>query len=135
MDIQQHRRNIRDLEYLADWMDSKFTVPGTQIRFGLDSLTGLVPGIGDTLGLAVSAYIYGRARQHDLPPHLKIAMLKNIGIDWLIGLIPFAGDLFDFGWKANRKNVALLKKHLDQKAGIIDVTSDSSGNFAKNTRN
>ena len=113
--------SIQDLEALADWMDSKFTIPGTQIRFGLDSLIGLAPGIGDTLGLAVSAYIYGRARQHDLPLHLRTAMLKNIGIDWVIGLIPFAGDIFDVGWKANRRNVALLKKHLDNKAGIIDI--------------
>lgn len=115
------RHSIQDLEVLADWMDSKFTIPGTQIRFGLDSLIGLAPGIGDTLGLAVSAYIYGRARQHDLPLHLRTAMLKNIGIDWVIGLIPFAGDIFDVGWKANRRNVALLKKHLDNKAGIIDI--------------
>ena len=121
MTPEHPHHHIKDLEALADWMDSKFTVPGTRYRFGLDSFTGLVPGIGDTLGLAVSAYIYHRARQYDLPARLKAVMLKNIFIDWLIGLIPFAGDLFDFGWKANRKNVALLKQHLDREAGIIDL--------------
>jgi hypothetical protein len=113
--------HIKDLEALADWMDSKFIVPGTKYRFGLDSLVGLIPGIGDTVGLAVSAYIYHRARQHDLPLPIKTAMIRNIVLDWLIGMIPFAGDLFDIGWKANRRNLDLLKRHLDKKAGIIDV--------------
>lgn len=119
--FKSSRHRIRHLEMLADWMDSKFVVPGTNYRFGLDSVSGLVPGIGDTLGLLVSAYIYMRAQEHDLPFTLKMAMLKNIFLDWLIGLVPLLGDLFDFSWKANRRNLALLKDHLDKKAGIIDV--------------
>lgn len=116
-----HSHHIRHLEMLADWMDSKFVIPGTNYRFGLDSLSGLIPVAGDTLGLLVSAYIYMRAREHDLPASLKVTMLWNIFLDWMIGLVPFLGDIFDFGWKANRRNVALLKEHLDRKAGIIDV--------------
>ena len=113
--------HIRELEQIADLMDSRFTVPGTTYKFGLDSLLGLLPGVGDTVGLAVSAYIIGKANQHDLPEHLKMRMMWNVFIDWLIGLIPFAGDLFDIGWKANRRNVDILKEHLNKKSGIIDV--------------
>jgi hypothetical protein len=119
--------HVQELELLADWMDSKFFIPGTNYRFGLDPLIGLIPGIGDTAGLLISAYIFHKASAHDLPRHLKIRMIANIFIDWLIGLIPFLGDLFDIGWKANRRNVELLRLHLEKKAqafhddDVIDV--------------
>lgn len=108
--MSDHR--IRQLESLADWMDSKFTLPGTKIKFGLDSLVGLIPGIGDTATLLVSAHIYRHAHSYNLPGHVKLRMLWNIFIDWLIGLIPVVGDLFDIKWKANRRNIELLKKHI-----------------------
>ncbi len=111
-EMDEQHPHIKELEILADWMDSKFIVPGTNHRFGLDSLVGLIPGIGDTVGLLVSGYIFHKATRHNLPHHLKAVMLWNIFIDWLIGIVPFAGDIFDIGWKANRRNVDLLKKHL-----------------------
>lgn len=107
--------HISELEKIADWMDSKFTIPGTKLSFGLDPIIGLIPAFGDTLTLAVSFYIFGQACRHELPYHLKISMLLNIFLDWVIGIVPFLGDAFDFGWKANRRNIALLRKHVDIK--------------------
>ncbi len=103
--------NIEKLENLASWMDSRFTIPGTSIRFGFDSILGLIPGVGDTVTLASTMYLVGVARAHDMPWHVQLRMLYNAFLDWLIGIIPFFGDIFDVGWKANNKNVALLKKH------------------------
>lgn len=99
------------LEQLADLMDSRFVIPGTDIRIGLDSIIGVIPGIGDTATLLVSGYIIHQARKNGVHPMLLGTMVWNVFIDWLIGLVPFVGDAFDIGWKANRRNVDLLKAH------------------------
>lgn len=110
------------LESLAHLMDRAFTVPGTQIRVGLDSIIGLIPGIGDTIAVAVSGYIYSFAKKAGVPWHKRTVMLWNIFIDWLIGLVPLIGDIFDVGWKANLKNVAIIKAHYAKirEADILD---------------
>jgi len=120
---------IQKLDNLADWMDSRFQIPGTSIRFGLDSLLGLIPGVGDTITLASTGYLISKAHQYKLPWHVKTTMMWNLLIDWLIGLIPLLGDIFDVGWKANNKNVALIKKYID-KADHIQIVSaaDSPSN-------
>lgn len=100
------------LESIAHWLDSRFLIPGTSIRFGLDSLFGLIPGVGDTLGLAASFYIYRHAGRLGLPFPVRMKMLWNIFIDWLVGLTPLAGDIFDIGFKANRRNLALIRRHI-----------------------
>lgn len=102
---------LRKLDALADFMDQRFYIPGTSIPVGMDSIIGLIPGIGDTASLAVSGYILHKARPH-VSPVLMGRMLWNVIIDWAIGIIPFFGDIFDVGWKANRRNVDLLKAHL-----------------------
>lgn len=107
---------LQELDDIASWMDAKFSVPGTDIRFGFDSLIGLIPGIGDTIGLAVSGYIFHRAVQHGVPHHIKLQMIFNIFIDWVIGIIPLLGDLFDVKWRANTRNVALLRQHFQTTA-------------------
>ena len=107
-----HHEDMNRLERLANLMDSQFGVPGTNIRIGLDSLMGLIPGIGDTAALGVSSYIILQARRAGASHWLMTRMGWNVFIDWLIGLIPLVGDLFDVGFKANRKNVELLKAHL-----------------------
>lgn len=112
MTIHPHDKAIADLERLAEWMDAKFRIPGTGIRMGLDGLLGFIPGIGDTAGFAVSAYMLGKARAMGVPPSLMVRMVWNIFIDWLIGLVPLLGDIFDVGFKANLRNVALLKEHV-----------------------
>lgn len=102
---------LRRLELIAEWMDSRFRVPGTQLRFGLDGLLGLVPGIGDSVTALPAAYIIMKARAIGAPQHLQARMVGNVLVDLLIGALPLVGDLFDFGFKANRRNVALLREH------------------------
>ncbi|MFN2598995.1 MAG: DUF4112 domain-containing protein [Pyrinomonadaceae bacterium] len=98
------------LEQLSRWMDGLFRVPGTQWRFGLDALIGLVPGVGDTLTTIVSFYILAAGVRYRVPKVTLLRMGANLAIDYLVGSIPIVGDLFDAAWKANQMNVELLRK-------------------------
>jgi hypothetical protein len=103
---------IRRLERLATLLDDRFRIPGTRFRFGWDGIIGLVPGIGDAAGAACAAYIIAEAARLGVPRRVILRMLANMGVDAVLGLIPLVGDLFDAGYKANRRNVALLLRHL-----------------------
>lgn len=105
---------IRRLERLAGLLDDRFRVPGTRWRFGLDSVIGLVPGIGDLAGAVMSIYIISEAARLGVPKRVLARMMAHMGIDTVVGAIPFAGDLFDAGYKANRRNVNLAIKHLSR---------------------
>jgi Domain of unknown function (DUF4112) len=107
-------RSLERLRGLARLLDSAVRVPGTQIRFGLDPLIGLVPGIGDAIGALLSMVIVYHAARLGASRAMLIRMLGNVGIDTLVGEIPLLGDLFDFGWKSNTRNLALLEEHLRQ---------------------
>lgn len=107
-----NEEELRKLDWLADLMDNKFVVPGSDIRIGLDGLLGLIPGIGDTAGLAVAGYIIHKAHKFGIHPMVLMHMGYNVFIDWLIGLVPFVGDMFDVAWKANRKNVDIIKERM-----------------------
>jgi hypothetical protein len=100
----------RSLEQLSRWMDGLFRVPGTGWRFGLDALVGLVPGVGDFATTAVSLYILASGVRYRVPKVTLLRMAANVGVDYLAGSIPFVGDLFDFYWKSNQKNVELLRE-------------------------
>ena len=113
---QQDR--LARLRTIAQWFDSRWTIAGTNISFGLDSLVGLIPGIGDTITGLMSLWIVREAHLLNIPWHIKIHMLWNIFVDWLVGLVPFFGDIFDVAWKANIKNFHLIEKHL-KKHGIV----------------
>ena len=106
---------LAHLDWLVDLMDSRFLIPGTKYRVGLDAILGLIPGIGDGLGAVVSFYILLRLWQHELPWHLRARLVGNIFVDFGLGFIPLVGDLFDFGFKANRRNVRLVRNHLGRK--------------------
>lgn len=113
-------REIERLENLAHWLDSRFRIPGTDIRFGLDAMVGLLPGIGDGGTALLSFYIVHQARRIGAPLPLRIRMTGNIVLDLLTGAIPLIGDVFDLGFKANRRNVTLLRKHFsDEGSGSI----------------
>src|SRR3546814_752680 len=109
-------RALDEIERLASWLDDRFRVPGTNIRFGLDALIGLVPGVGDSATFLVSAWLIVRARSLGLPGGVVARMALNVAIDLVIGTIPLLGDLFDLGFKANRRNVALVRRHLERRA-------------------
>ena len=101
-----------DVELLARLMDSLFSIPGTRIRFGLDAIIGLIPGLGDTLTSFVSLYILKVASRFGVPRVTLVRMAGNIAIDYMVGIVPLMGDVFDVYWKANLKNVELLKRHM-----------------------
>lgn len=104
------------LEALADLLDSRFRIPGTQIRFGIDPVLGLVPGIGDLLSAGISLYIAAKLADLGVSRWVQARMLWNIALDTVIGIVPVLGDAFDVGFKANKKNTVLARRAL-QKAG------------------
>lgn len=106
---------VARLDALASLLDTAVVLPGTNIRFGLDALIGLVPGIGDVVTTALSLYIVKEARALGAPRHLIVRMLSNVALDSMIGVVPIAGDVFDVMWRANRRNMSLLRAWLDKK--------------------
>lgn len=116
--VTQSPRSIEDekvmarLDSLASLMDSRFVIPGTGIRFGLDALLDLIPGIGDFAGTAVSAYLIWEARRLRVPAGVILRMVGNVIIDFVLGAFPILGTVADVFWRANNRNVALLRDHL-----------------------
>ena len=108
----EQARRLDRMEALAYRMDRAFRIPFTQRRFGWDSIIGLVPGVGDTLALAPAAYILREAHALGASKPVLARMVGNVGLDWLVGLVPLAGDVFDVAVKSNSRNVALLRDHL-----------------------
>jgi len=100
------------IKLLANLLDSQFRLPGTNFRFGWDGLIGLLPG-ADLLTTLPALYILFEARRAKMPRHLLLAMLGNILLDFIIGLVPLVGDLFDFAFKANLRNARLFEKAFD----------------------
>ncbi len=107
---QQREIEIEEgLENLSHYLDGLFRIPGTGWRFGLDSLIGLVPNVGDTLTSFASFYILVAGVRYGVPKITLLRMAFNIGLDYLVGTIPFIGDAFDFFWKANKQNMDLIR--------------------------
>jgi hypothetical protein len=106
--------DARTLAALRKWsvlLDSAFRVPGTNLSFGLDPLLGLVPGLGDLTSPLFAGILLLHAVRMRIPRVVQLRMVINAAIDFAIGFIPVLGDLFDFGWKANVRNLALLERH------------------------
>ena len=114
---QGRQERIARVDALATLFDTAFVIPGTQIRFGLDALIGLVPGIGDAITTVMSLFIVNEARALGAPRMLVARMLGNVALDGVVGAVPLVGDLFDVAWRANRRNMALLRAHLDKVEG------------------
>ncbi|HEX2447117.1 MAG TPA: DUF4112 domain-containing protein [Methyloceanibacter sp.] len=109
-----HEERLAQVRWFANLMDDAFRVPGTPLRFGWDSVLGLFPGLGDVLTSALSLLIVHHAWQTGASKLTLARMLGNVGLDFAIGAIPFLGDLFDFAFKANRRNARLLEQHLNR---------------------
>ena len=109
--------SVARVRALARLLDSAVQIPGTNIRLGADSLVGLIPGVGDMAGAALSGYIVLVATRLGAPASVVTRMLMNVGVDTLVGSVPLLGDLFDVGWKANQRNVELLERHLGNTTG------------------
>ncbi len=114
--LSDHEPRLQELERLAHRMDKAFHLPIINVRVGWDSILGLVPGVGDALALAPASYILFSGYRMGASAPTLARMAANVGIDAVIGSVPLVGDLFDVGWKANLRNVALLRRHLEKKA-------------------
>jgi Domain of unknown function (DUF4112) len=108
------QESVARLEALAKLMDGSFTVPGTNIRLGLDALIGLVPVAGDVVSGVISSYLIWEARRLGAPKLLIARMMANTFLDTTIGAIPVVGDAFDLMFRGNMKNMALLRAHMER---------------------
>ncbi len=104
----QPPQNADRIRALAWLLDNSITIPGTKYRIGLDPLIGLIPGIGDWIGAILSGYIVLEAAARGAPKSMLLKMAGNIGLEAVLGMLPFLGDLFDMAWKANHRNAQLL---------------------------
>lgn len=101
----------QNLERLAWLMDRAIPIPGTKLRLGLDALLGLIPGVGDSItGVIQTALVLTTLAHYRVPRAVAARMATNVVLDNLVGLIPGLGDLFDIGFKANTRNMALLRE-------------------------
>lgn len=107
--MQQDR--LRRVNRLAHWLDSAFTVPGTHWRIGFDGLLGLIPGIGDAAAATLSGYIIYQGIRLGMPTSIIAKMIINVLFETVVGVIPVLGDLFDFAFKANERNVRLMQRY------------------------
>jgi hypothetical protein len=109
------RARLERVRRLVDLLDTAFTIPGTNFRFGLDAIVGLIPGAGDLATSAVALYIVIEAQKLGAPGSAIARMIINIAIDFLVGAIPILGDIFDTFWKANVRNLRILERALSRK--------------------
>ena len=107
-----HEQRLAQVQWLAQPDGRRFAVPGTRLRFGWDSILGLFPGLGDVLTSAISLLIVHHAWQTGASTLTLARMLGNVGVDFVVGVIPLLGDMFDVAFKANRRNARLLEQHL-----------------------
>lgn len=104
-------RRLRRLNNLARLLDTALRVPGTNIRFGADSLMGLLPVVGDLSGAIVGLAIINEGRKMGLPPNKLAKMLANVGVDTAVGSVPLLGDAFDVYFKSHKRNVGIILDH------------------------
>ncbi|HSU52200.1 MAG TPA: DUF4112 domain-containing protein [Segetibacter sp.] len=102
---------IKNLRVIAKLMDSQFRIPGTDVKFGLDALIGLIPGAGDFATFLISGYMVSVMAKNGASGFVLARMVLNIVIDSLVGSIPILGDIFDVAFKANQRNMTLLQQH------------------------
>lgn len=107
-------QRIARLEAIAKLLDVAFILPGTKIRYGIDGLIGLIPVIGDIITTAISLWLVREARALGAPWYITARMLGNVAVDGVVGIVPFVGDAFDVMFRANMRNVRLLRRWLDK---------------------
>jgi hypothetical protein len=124
MNTAKRLATLNRIRRFSRLMDSAIRIPGINLRVGLDPIIGLIPGGGDLIGGALSAYIIFVAIRFRLPPHVAGKMFFNIALETIVGTVPLAGDLFDAYFKANIRNFELLEKHL-----TVDPNVEKSGSY------
>jgi len=114
-------KRLRRVRRLTRWLDTAFRIPGIPVRFGLDGIIGLVPGLGDAVTAGVSVYLIREAARLGAPRPLLARMVANVGLDLVAGVVPVVGDLIDLAWKANVKNLSLLEDYLASQQRIATI--------------
>lgn len=112
--LQRKEVGLAWVDRTARLLDTQFRIPGTEIRFGLDFLVGLLPVIGDGISLLLSGGLLLIIARYGVSGRLFLRMLANVGLDALVGTIPFIGDLFDLTYRANYRNLLLLREHYEE---------------------
>jgi hypothetical protein len=103
--------NLARVRILARVLDTAIRIPGTNFRFGLDPIIGLIPGLGDLASAVLSGYVILTGVRLGAPRSVIARMIANVAMDTVVGTVPVVGDLFDASWKSNQRNVALLERH------------------------
>lgn len=111
---EQLQQTLQRLDRYARLNDSQFRIPFTPFRIGVDAIIGLVPVLGETIGLILSLYLVFEAFKLNVSSKLKLRMIANVLLDWLIGLVPVFGDIADIAFKANIRNMKLLRDYVEQ---------------------
>jgi hypothetical protein len=111
---ESKRAGLARIDMLSKLFDTAFTLPGSNVRFGVEALMRLVPGIGDAAASALSCYLLYEAHRLEVPQQVFARLVANVAIEGIVGAVPVLGDLFDVGFRANRRNVAILKEHFER---------------------
>jgi Domain of unknown function (DUF4112) len=107
-------QRLARLDAMAKLLDVAFILPGTNIRYGIDGIIGLIPVVGDVIATALSLWLVGEARALGAPWHITARMLGNVAIQGVVGAVPVAGDAFDVLFRANMRNARMLRRWLDR---------------------
>ncbi|MGI2902683.1 DUF4112 domain-containing protein [Tolypothrix sp. VBCCA 56010] len=130
MDTTERLATLNRIRKLSRLMDTSIGIPGTRFRFGLDPILGLVPGAGDLVSTAFSAYIIYLATRVGIPNQDLRQMIFNVGLEAVVGTVPLIGDLFDAVYKSNIRNLAILEKHLTAVEPEFSKVAFEEGNLA-----
>ncbi len=125
-DSELHAAARRRVARLAWWLDNAIAIPGTRFRLGLDSVLGLIPGVGDVAGILLGGTILTEAYRAGVPNRLLVRMSANLAIDGVLGSVPLLGDLFDVAFRSHSRNAGLLLAHLDQERGLTPASRRGS---------
>lgn len=126
----QQLDKLRRIRKIAKLLDTAIGIPGTKFRIGLDPILGLIPGGGDLVGAAISAYMIYLATSFGLEKSKVNQMIKNIALETTVGFVPIVGDLFDVYFKANIRNLDILEQHLAQTDDLKEIQKDASATIA-----
>ncbi|MBZ8182009.1 MAG: DUF4112 domain-containing protein [Oscillatoria sp. PMC 1051.18] len=112
MNIDERLKTLKRIRKLSRLMDTAIGIPGTKFRIGIDPILGIIPGAGDLVSTAFSAYIIYLATRFGIPGEDLRKMIYNVGLEFVIGTVPLFGDIFDAFYKSNIRNLEILEKHL-----------------------
>lgn len=112
--MEKHQKSLATIQNITSWLDNRFTIPGTKIKFGIDALLSLIPGIGDTVSTGISLVLVAFIVRKGVGIKTTLKMLGNVVVDAIISAVPVIGTIFDIGFKSNVRNLQLLEKHLEE---------------------